>query len=186
MTDPPPPAGAAPMEGHGVYNRSSCVQAAGFSPALPLWRRRLGGCRWPAPPADRHRRLRLVGGPELARPDRGGDPRPPRPGRRGTADFRRAYRPAEQRFQRPVPGPGDDPASYLRDDPASFAFAVGRSFYRQILPAGSVTLGWSSWAVQWLSRTPCPIPDQFRWPTAATRRHGRPSPARPPRIGAAF
>ena len=55
-----------------------------------------------------------------------------------------------------------EPASYLRDDPAAFAFAVGRSFYRQILPAGSVTLGWSSWAVQWLSRTPCPIPDQVQ------------------------
>ena len=27
----------APMEGHGVYNRSSRVQAAGSSPALPLF-----------------------------------------------------------------------------------------------------------------------------------------------------
>ena len=26
----------APMEGHGVYNRSSRVQAAGLSPAVPL------------------------------------------------------------------------------------------------------------------------------------------------------
>jgi hypothetical protein len=55
-----------------------------------------------------------------------------------------------------------DPASYLKDDPATFASAVGRSFYRQILPAASVTLGWSSWAVQWLSRTPCPIADQVQ------------------------
>ena len=39
---------------------------------------------------------------------------------------------------------------------------MGRSFYRQILPAGSVTLGWSAWAVQWLSRTPCAIPDQVQ------------------------
>ena len=55
-----------------------------------------------------------------------------------------------------------NPASYLHDDPASFAFTAGRSFYRQILPAGSVTLGWSSWAVQWLSRTPCAIPDHVQ------------------------
>jgi hypothetical protein len=56
----------------------------------------------------------------------------------------------------------NDPASYLRGDPAAFASAVGRSFYQQILPSESVTLGWSSWAVQWLCRTPGPIPDQVQ------------------------
>src|SRR5262249_41282966 len=55
-----------------------------------------------------------------------------------------------------------DPDSYARLDPAAFAFAVGRSFYEQILPADSVTLGWSSWAVQWLSRLPAAIPDQLQ------------------------
>jgi hypothetical protein len=55
-----------------------------------------------------------------------------------------------------------DPESYLRTDPAAFASAVGRSFYEQILPSSSVTLGWSSWAVQWLSRVPAPIPDQVQ------------------------
>ena len=56
----------------------------------------------------------------------------------------------------------NDPDSYLRDDPAVFPSAVGRSFYQQILPSRSVTLGWSSWAVQWLSRTPAHIPDQVQ------------------------
>jgi hypothetical protein len=56
----------------------------------------------------------------------------------------------------------DDPASYLRHDGASFASAVGRSFYQQILPSDSITLGWSSWAVQWLSRIPAPIPDHVQ------------------------
>lgn len=55
-----------------------------------------------------------------------------------------------------------DPASYLRRDPAAFASAVGRSFYGQILPSDSVTLGWSSWAVQWLSRRPAAIPDHVQ------------------------
>ncbi len=55
-----------------------------------------------------------------------------------------------------------DPASYLRNDSATFAAAVGRSYFEQILPAGSVTLGWSAWAVQWLSRVPCAIPDQVQ------------------------
>jgi hypothetical protein len=53
----------------------------------------------------------------------------------------------------------DDPDSYLRSDPAVFASAVGRSYYQQILPSDSVTLGWTSWALHWLSRTPAPIPD---------------------------
>lgn len=53
----------------------------------------------------------------------------------------------------------DDPDSYLRKDAATFASAVGRSFYSQIVPSNSVNLGWSSWATQWLSRVPAPIPD---------------------------
>jgi hypothetical protein len=56
----------------------------------------------------------------------------------------------------------NDPDSYLRGDPAVFAMAVGRSFYDQILPSNSVTLGWSSWAAHWLSRCPGPIPDQVQ------------------------
>jgi salicylate 1-O-methyltransferase len=53
----------------------------------------------------------------------------------------------------------EDPDSYLRADPAAFASAVGRSFYTQILPSNSINLGWTSWAIQWLSRVPVPIPD---------------------------
>lgn len=56
----------------------------------------------------------------------------------------------------------DDPDSYLRKDPATFASAVGRSFYSQIVPSNSVNLGWSSWAIQWLSRVPAPIPDHVQ------------------------
>lgn len=47
-----------------------------------------------------------------------------------------------------------DPQSYLHQDTASFASAIGRSFYSQILPSKSVTLGWTSWATQWLSTIP--------------------------------
>ena len=53
----------------------------------------------------------------------------------------------------------DDPDTYLHKDAATFASAIGRSFYTQILPSNSVNLGWSSWAIQWLSRVPAPIPD---------------------------
>ncbi len=39
----------------------------------------------------------------------------------------------------------EDPDSYLAKDAATFASAVGRSFYAQILPSSSVNLGWSSY-----------------------------------------
>jgi hypothetical protein len=62
-----------------------------------------------------------------------------------------------------------DPDSYLRQDRATFPSAVGRSFYDQVLPPASVTLGWSSWAVQWMSRAPAPIPDQVMVAYSADR-----------------
>src|SRR5262249_51266670 len=51
----------------------------------------------------------------------------------------------------------DDPDAYLKKDAATFASAVGRSFYTQILPSHSGKLGWSSWALQWPSRAPPPV-----------------------------
>ncbi len=56
----------------------------------------------------------------------------------------------------------NDPDTYLRKDAAAFASAVGRSFYSQIIPSNSVNLGWSSWAIQWLSRVPAPVPDHVQ------------------------
>ena len=56
----------------------------------------------------------------------------------------------------------EDPDSYLHKDQATFASAVGRSFYSQILPSNSVHLGWSSWAIQWLSRVPAVIDDHLQ------------------------
>ncbi|MEZ0363467.1 SAM-dependent methyltransferase [Mycobacterium sp. pUA109] len=53
----------------------------------------------------------------------------------------------------------DDPDSYLHTDSASFPAAIGRSFYGQILPSKSVTLGWTSWATMWLSRPAAELPE---------------------------
>ena len=55
----------------------------------------------------------------------------------------------------------EDPDSYLRHDETTFSSAVGRSFYGQILPSNTVTLGWSSWSVLWLSRVPAPVTDHI-------------------------
>jgi hypothetical protein len=56
----------------------------------------------------------------------------------------------------------EDHDTYLSKDAATFASAVGRSFYNQIIPSNSVHLGWSSWAIQWVSRIPAPIPDHVQ------------------------
>ncbi|MCV7433141.1 class I SAM-dependent methyltransferase [Mycolicibacterium bacteremicum] len=53
----------------------------------------------------------------------------------------------------------EDPDSYLRHDTATFSSAVGRSYYQQILPANTVSLGWSSWSILWLSSAPAAVPD---------------------------
>lgn len=43
--------------------------------------------------------------------------------------------------------------------PGVFTFAVGRSFYEQLMPAATVTLGWCSIALHWLSAAPAPLRD---------------------------
>jgi S-adenosylmethionine-dependent carboxyl methyltransferase len=54
-----------------------------------------------------------------------------------------------------------DPDRYVVDEPNVFPAAIGRSFYENVLPPGSVHLGWSSYAAVWLSRVPTLIPGHF-------------------------
>lgn len=54
-----------------------------------------------------------------------------------------------------------DPGRYSTDDPNVFPSAVGRSFYERVFPTEYVHLGWSSYAVVWLSRIPVRIPGHF-------------------------
>ena len=51
-----------------------------------------------------------------------------------------------------------DPSSYLATDGDTYALAAGRSFYDEVLPPGSVALGWSSITTHWLSAVPAPVP----------------------------
>jgi hypothetical protein len=150
-----------PMEGDGTYNRDSRVQAAGLSPALPLF----------------ERAARLVpvgdGGEPVVIADYGASEGKNSLGPiRAAIDALRARTGAGRAISVVHTDlPGNDftalfkaltgPQTYARDD-AIFSFAVGRSFYQQILPTASVTLGWSSWAVQWLSRIPGAIPDHIQ------------------------
>lgn len=41
--------------------------------------------------------------------------------------------------------------------PGVYTSMIGRSFYDQLLPTASVTLGWTSITLHWLGRTPCPL-----------------------------
>jgi len=153
----------AAMEGHGAYNRSSQVQAAGLSPAVPMleWaakKARIPEASQPIVIADYgssqgHNSLVPIGaaidvlrkriGPERAISVVHTD----LPENDFTALFQTLL---------------SDPNSYLHKYVAVFASAIGRSFYEQILPSESVTLGWSSWAIQWLSKVPGSIPDQVQ------------------------
>ncbi len=151
------------MEGHGGYNRRSQVQAASLSPALSMLQAAARIVDLPAGPqpiviadygsSQGHNSLVPIGAAINVLRERIGPERPisavhtDLPGNDFTALF--------QTLQ-------NDPNSYLRNDSAVFASAIGSSFYEQILPSNSVTLGWSSWAVQWLSRAPGSIPDHVQ------------------------
>jgi hypothetical protein len=151
------------MEGHGFYNRSSRVQAAGLSPAVTLFERAARTVTLPAPPrpiviadygsSEGRNSLDPVAVAIGALRERIG---PERAISVVHTDM------AENDFTALFRTLANDPNSYLQGDTAVFCSAIGRSFYEQILPANSVTLAWSSWAVQWLSRVPAPIPDQVQ------------------------
>ena len=151
------------MEGKGAYNRSSSVQAVGSLPAVALLERAARGVALPSPPeplfiadygsSEGHNSLVPIAAALGVFRERAGNERAifvfhaDLPGNDFTALFETL---------------ANDPDSYLRNDLAVFAAAIGRSYFEQILPASSVTLGWSAWAVQWLSRVPCTIPDQVQ------------------------
>ena len=155
MTQPPSSEIPAPMEGHGAYNRSSRVQAAGITAALPLLEQ---AARTVPIESSGHAVVLADYGSS-----QGHNSLPPIAAAIGALRERLGPDRAISVVHTDLPDNDfgalfhtleTDPASYLRRDPAAFASAVGRSFYGQILPSDSVTLGWSSWAVQWLSRRP--------------------------------
>lgn len=150
-------------EGSGMYSAAARLQAAGLRSAIAVFERAAAEVPIPTPPqpiviadygaSSGHNSLLPVGAaiavlrkrtrPEhsilVAHTDMPDN------------DFTALFRTLEE-----------DPDSYLRTDRATFVSAVGRSFYSQILPSNSVNLGWSSWAVQWLSRVPVVIDDHLQ------------------------
>jgi hypothetical protein len=53
----------------------------------------------------------------------------------------------------------DKPGLGLAGDDRLFSFASGTSFYRQIVPDGTLSLGFSATAMHWLSRLPATLPE---------------------------
>ncbi|OBJ62345.1 SAM-dependent methyltransferase [Mycobacterium sp. 1423905.2] len=148
-----------PMES-ATYTQSSRLQAAGLLPAVALFERAAEQVSLPKPPqpvviadfgaATGHNSLRpLAAAIDVLR---------------GRTRHDHAILVAhtdvpENDFTALFRTLDEDPDSYLQKDAAIFASAIGRSFYGQILPTSTVNLGWSSWAVQWLSRVPEGAPE---------------------------
>jgi hypothetical protein len=148
-----------PMESES-YTAASRLRAAGLRPAIKLFEQAASAVPLPAPPqpiviadygaSTGHNSLLPIGA--------------------AIAVLRKRTRPEHSILVAHTDVPdndftamfrtlADDPDTYLHKETATFASAVGRSFYTQILPSDSVNLGWSAWAIQWLSRVPAPIPD---------------------------
>ena len=160
---------AAPMEGGGAYNRNSSFQAATNSPLIEVFVEAAESA--PLDPADAPLIVADYGSSQgqnsLA------------PMSAAIAVLRRRAGPERAIWIAHNDQPSNDfvslfqlldasPQSYLAEDPNVFACAIGRSFFRQVLPAGSVALGWSTNSVHWLSRSP-PAPGDA-WALAQTRR----------------
>ncbi|MGH3969118.1 MAG: SAM-dependent methyltransferase, partial [Mycobacterium sp.] len=143
-----------------TYTQSSRLQAAGLARAIALFERAAEQVPLPAAPqpivvadygaANGHNSLKPLSA--------------------GIAVLRRRTRPdhailvthtdvPDNDFTALFTTLADDPDSYLLTDAKSFASAIGRSFYNQIVPSNTVNLGWTSWATQWVSRIPCELAD---------------------------
>jgi hypothetical protein len=155
------------MEGRGFYNANSAWQASGAATALSLFAE-----------AASEVPLDDTEGP-IVLADYGSSQ-----GRNSLAPLRAAITELRSRVgpQRPiivahVDQPANDFAtlfdvvdtaagSYTSDEGNIFPCAVGRSFYRSVLPPDYVHLGWSSYAAHWLSRVPTRIPGHIYVPRA--------------------
>ena len=149
---------AAAMQGGGFYNRHSTLQAANLGSALPLLVEAAGTV-----PADgamigiadygasqgRNSMAPMAAAIDVLRPRIG----PDRPITVSHVDL------PSNDFASLFTLLDADPVSYLAGRAGVFPAAIGRSHFAQVLPAGSVDLGWSSNALHWMSRHPCAVPD---------------------------
>lgn len=152
------PQNLAVMEGGGAYNANSALQASGAALALPLFEQ--AAAETPAEASDRPVVIVDYGASQ---------------GRNSIIPLRRAIEVLRRRlgphraicvahtdlptndFATLFSSVDGDTEAYGAGDPKIFPSAVGRSFYRAVLPGDYVDLAWSSYAAQWLSRVPSRI-----------------------------
>ena len=154
------------MTGGGDYDRNARVQATAASFALPLLERAAREAALPSPPAP------------VVVVDYGSAT-----GKNSLPVVTAALSAIRARTTQPVMVVHDDqptndfqalfatlvtPGGYLANDTATFACAVGRSFYQPVVPPDFVSVGWSAAAAHWLSRVPAPLADRAWAPTART------------------
>ena len=148
------------MEGDGFYNRHSGMQAAGIALLSSLWHT---ACQT----------VTIDKGP-LTIVDYGSSQ-----GRNSMAPIRMAIEALRARAGSDIPIevvhtdlPSNDfsalfaalekePDSYLAGTSGVFPSAIGRSFFEQLLPSGRIHLGWTTWAMQWMSHSPADAPDHI-------------------------
>jgi hypothetical protein len=168
MTSTPRAPEATAMEGGGSYNRSSAVQAAGLAPAVAWFIEAAKVVPIGLPEAalvvadygssQGRNSLAPIGAAIGVLRQRSGDHRP--------ITVVHTDLPAND-FSALFQTVATDTESYLRGDPSIFPYAIGRSFYESLFPPDTVTLGWSSWAVHWLSRVPAEVPDHVHYSRSA-------------------
>ncbi len=146
------------MQGGGFYNRNSGLQAANIGSALPLLLAAAGdigtdgatlGIADYGASQGRNSMAPIAGAIDTLRPRIG----PDRPIVVSHVDL------PSNDFASLFTLLDEDPTSYLANRAGVFPVAVGRSHFGQVLPSGSVDLGWSSNALHWMSKNPCPVPD---------------------------
>jgi hypothetical protein len=146
------------MEGDGFYNRHSAIQAAGITHLSSLWRIACNTV--------------VLANPPLVIVDYGSSQ-----GRNSMSPIRSAIEILRARGGSEVPievihtdlpsndfsalfdALKSDPDSYLSRTSDVYPAAIGRSFYEPLRPPESIHLGWSTWALQWMSRSPAEAPD---------------------------
>ena len=152
--------GLSAMEGSGFYNRNSAMQAAGIALLLPFWE---AACRTVA-----------IDNGTIVIVDYASSQ-----GRNSMAPMRIAIEELRGRAGAGTPVevihtdlPSNDfsslfkalqeePDSYMRGASGIFPAAIGRSYFEPLFPPGRVHLGWNTWSMQWMSRSPANAPDHI-------------------------
>ena len=159
---------SAAMEGGGAYNKHAILQAGGSAFALPHWENAI-------------RKSMLDDGDEpIVVADYGSSQ-----GKNSLVPMRIAIETLKSRLgpERPiliyhVDLPVNDfnalfalldadPNRYCLEEPNVYSCAIGRSFYRRVLPPNYVHLGWSAYSALWISRIPAQPPEHIWIPSCS-------------------